>query len=282
MALPEALQRNHFLARPRRHRLRIIFIPLDRLRLAHVQILMPQRQSVRTIQTGNQLFAFTRLVPVPLAQRHDVYDSGRAFGRIAQQQFAARSLQHVPRPLETLRVDVHRKTCRRVQLRARRLRNHVRTIVDGWGGVRRRQFHIRCIKRRGRAQNKKRPRVHDHNLNNCMWVGFSPPQRPLLRENPARRRRRPRGHVQTVLVPVVLGVLGTAILPPVRAFHHQEGGARRASLRLACPGSHSRLAWSSSTVIGRILRSIVIDFIASPRPPDPSSGTAFFRSPPGW
>ena len=154
MPVAESLQRDHFLARPGRHGLRIVFVALDGFRLAYVKILVPQRQAIRTIEAGDQLFALAGFIAIAFVQRYRVDHAVRTVRGIAEQQFAARPHRHVARALESLRVDANRKAVRYVQLRARRLRNHPRTIIGGRRRVRRREFYIGCVESGGHQQQR--------------------------------------------------------------------------------------------------------------------------------
>ncbi len=87
--VPESLQRDYFLPRPGGHGFRVVLIALDGLRFAYVKILVPQRQSVRAIQAGDQLLAVVRLVAIGFVQRNRIDGSIRTLRGVAEQQLAA-------------------------------------------------------------------------------------------------------------------------------------------------------------------------------------------------
>ena len=127
VTLVQARERYNLLARCHGlHGLRVVFVPFDGARLPHIEIILPEGESIRTVQSLEDLRLVIDFSVVVLVQQH----VDRSFiGAVREKYFVAGTESHEPWFLEAIRDDFRAEAGRHSYLRAVRLRDDLRPVV---------------------------------------------------------------------------------------------------------------------------------------------------------
>src|SRR5204863_3294019 len=109
MPRTEALERHYLFAGASGTILGIVFISLDRLRLAHVQVVLPECKTEGAVEPADEF--------LPLLAFEHVHRSGSIFGGVADEQFLPRSDRHEARHFKSFGEHFHVETRGYTQLR---------------------------------------------------------------------------------------------------------------------------------------------------------------------
>src|SRR5262249_28434015 len=131
VALAEILHRDDLFARPSRHLFGVVFVSLQRRRLSDVEVILPERQTVRTVELLDQLLALR------------LEDVNRPSLTVAHQDFVARPQCHVSWLFEALGEQFDAETLGHMQLRSGGLSDHARPVGRGRRRKWRRQLDLR-------------------------------------------------------------------------------------------------------------------------------------------
>lgn len=139
MTTCQSRERNDFFACSDLERLRVVRVPLDRFCFGHVEVVLPQREAIRSIKMFDQLSSRRGL-----ARRHHVDDpilrarsrrsNRRGFlsaATVGHEHLAVRPLEHEPGRRESFSPDVDGESLRDVELRTGRSWNQLWLIPDG-------------------------------------------------------------------------------------------------------------------------------------------------------